>query len=113
MKINIYLDDVRSLPFGYHCQAYTYEECLYFLEKFQGEINTLSLDHDLGDYEPQFHTNNTDKGPTEKTGYDVICWIEEMHQTTGFSLPNRIYTHSANPVGVRRIQQVIERLYPR
>lgn len=100
-EINIWVDDYRQAPFGFSMWAYTYEEAINFLSMCTN-INTLSLDHDLGD-----------TSDSEKTGYNVICWIEERHHVYEYPLPKRILCHSANPVGVRRIQQVIERLYPR
>ena len=54
--------------------------------------DVLWLDHDLGE---------------EKTGYDVMCWLE---QNLGF-LPKKIVCISSNPVGKKRINQVIEKLY--
>lgn len=54
----------------------------------------LCLDHDLGN-------------ATEKTGYDVICFLEE---NTHF-LPKEIFLVTSNPVGRQRMQQVIDKLY--
>ena len=47
-----------------------------------GEVEELSLDHDLGDDE-------------RGTGYDVVLWIEEAVALRGFS-PPKIAIHSAN-----------------
>lgn len=107
---NFYLDDVRGLPFGFHVQAYNFTECIDLLQMFSGKINTLSLDHDLGDYEPEFHSGDLPKH-REKTGYDVMCWIEESVSASEFILPNRILVHSSNPAGRKRMQQVIDKLY--
>lgn len=47
--INVYLDDHRPCPAGF-VLAKNVEECLALLEHY--EIDTLSLDHDLGWNEP-------------------------------------------------------------
>lgn len=90
--INIYLDDVRDCPREF-LLARTYEECIAMLkgeiydipENYTGYyIHTISLDHDLG---------------TEKTGYDVACWIEEQWANGNTDLVQTIYLHTANPTG--------------
>jgi len=58
----------------------------------------LYLDHDLASFE----------GDKEKTGYDVICWLEE---NTEYLPIHGIYCVSSNPVGRSRINQVIDKLY--
>ena len=95
MPVNIYLDDVRSMPFGFDIHVRNYKDCIYWLSR-NDSICTLSLDHDLGE---------------DKTGYDVICWIEEQCYNNKFVLPYEILIHSANPVGRANIQRVIDRLY--
>lgn len=52
----------------------------------------LYLDHDLGDH--------------SKTGYDVMCWLEEHSNR----LPPKVFFVSANPVGVERMKRVLERM---
>lgn len=63
----------------------------------EGGWDLLLLDHDLGDFEDK----------TEKTGYDVMCFLEENEEL----LPGKIQCVSSNPVGRRKIQQVIDKLY--
>lgn len=60
----------------------------------RGDVDELSLDHDLGD----------DK---RGTGYDVLLWIEEeVHRRPAFDVPH-ISIHSANPVGRARMEAAI------
>lgn len=114
-KFNFYLDDIRETPFGFHVRAYTYDECIWLLLKLRGCIGTLSLDHDLGDfaglYDPDRLITYGASFEGEKTGYDVLCWLEEEHLTKGFPLPEKILIHSDNPIGRQRMQQVIRKLY--
>ena len=89
----LWLDDIRNPNENGAIGAVwakTYEEAICFLET--GEVNIASLDHDL--------TCN------EKTGYDVICWIEEHNVW-----PNEVYVHSANPSGKLRMLQAIQKHY--
>lgn len=96
---NVYLDDVRETPEGF-VRVYTAQECIKFLQDHNGEIEVLSLDHDLG--------------YCKDTGYTVCCWMEEEANTNdSFILPNHILVHSANPVGSRRMQVVIDLLMDR
>jgi hypothetical protein len=83
--MKVFLDDVRKPPSGYTL-VQTYEECVKLLET--GKVKELSLDHDLG---------------TEKTGYDVVRWIEEKVAMEDFN-PPLIKIHSANPVGRRNME---------
>lgn len=59
----------------------------------------LYLDHDLSSF--------MQGGAKEKTGYHVMCFLEENKQY----LPKKIICISANPVGRKNIEDVIERLY--
>ena len=117
MKFNIYLDDIRDQPFGFHVHAYTYDECIWWLNKLRGEIGILSLDHDLGDfaglYDPDRLITYGASFEGEKTGYTVMCWIEDQHITNRYPLPEKILIHSSNPTGRQNIQRVINKLYPR
>ena len=96
-KVNVYLDDVRSLPYT----AFEDEEgrkwilvrdinfCKWLLE--QGVVHEMSLDHDLGIGHP--------------SGYDLVCWMEE----TGKWPSGYINVHSANPVGAQKMVVAIGR----
>lgn len=74
-----YLDDERRSPIGW-VRVYWPKEAIALLES--GQVEEISLDHDLGDDE-------------RGTGYDVVLWIEEAVATRGFRAP-RISVHSAN-----------------
>lgn len=76
--------------------AKTCYEAIRLLEMLT--FTEISLDYDLG--------MGGSKG-TVKTGYDVACWIEEIGE---WRPPFIMHCHSANPVGRRRIQQVIDRV---
>ena len=77
--MRVYLDDERVTPDGW-IRVYWPEEAIALLES--GQVEEISLDHDLGDDE-------------HGTGYDVVLWIEEAVALRGFK-PPRMCVHSAN-----------------
>lgn len=77
--MRVYLDDERATPDGW-VRVYWPEEAIALLES--GQVEEISLDHDLGDDE-------------HGTGYDVVLWIEEAVALRGFK-PPRMFVHSAN-----------------
>lgn len=102
--MKIYLDDERPCPPGWiHCRWP--QEVIRLLER--GGVTHVSLDHDLGDAE-----SSVREGRTERTGYDVILWIEEQVALHGF-YPPAITVHSANAgrrgemeAGIRSIERL-------
>jgi len=77
--MRVFLDDERPTPDGW-VRIYWPSEAIALLET--GEVEELSLDHDLGD-------------DARGTGYDVVLWIEEAVALRGFR-PPMICVHSAN-----------------
>ncbi len=93
--VRLYVDDIRNpgpeLGDGWDTDwtvARTSREAIAILE--QGNVVELTLDHDLGGND---------------TGYKVICWIEEHNVWPA----DGVFCHSANPVGWRRIMDVVKR----
>ena len=68
--------------------------------KREGPFDTLFLDHDLGCF---------DEEGDELTGYMIICFLEEHPEY----LPKNIVLVTSNPVGRRKMQIVIDKLYNR
>ena len=77
--MKVYLDDERHTPNGW-VRVFWPDETIELLKT--GNVNELSLDHDLGDDQ-------------RGTGYDVVLWIEEQVALHGF-VPPTIAVHSAN-----------------
>jgi hypothetical protein len=94
--MKVYLDDERTTPDSW-VRTYTPEETIALL--VTGDVTHLSLDHDLalGD------------GPTgrERTGYDVLLWIEEQVALHGFNPPEMV-VHSANSSARDKMNRAIE-----
>lgn len=99
--MKVYLDDTRMPEEGWVLTK-TPAETIKLLET--GQVEELSLDHDLGSDE------------TIGTGYDVLVWIEQRIVTTGFIPPEVIRPHTANPsawvkmeLAIRQIRRLAER----
>ncbi len=97
--LKVYLDDERQTPDGWD-RVYWPEEMIELLKT--GNIEEISLDHDLGDDE-------------HGTGYDVILWIEEQVFVNNF-IPPKMKVHSANSsarekmeLGIRNIEKMIKK----
>lgn len=88
MERHLLIDDIRTIYADKTCR--TYAEGIESLK--EGGWDVLWLDHDLGE---------------EKTGYDIMCFLEENPKY----LPGKIVCVSANPVGRKRIEQVIDKIY--
>ncbi len=94
--MKVWLDDVREAPEGW-IHVRTPEEAIDLLRS--GEVEELSLDHDLGLATPE----------AERTGYDVLLWLEEQVATGIWKNAVPVISiHSANPVGWRRMEQAIQ-----
>jgi hypothetical protein len=88
--IKVYLDDVRPIPDGWVGARWP-EEVIEYLK--QGKVLELSLDHDLGD--------------DERTGYDVLCWMEEEVAFGDFN-PPKITIHTSNPPARHKMEQAVK-----
>lgn len=77
--MKVFLDDERATPPGW-TRVYWPDEAIALIKT--GQVEEISLDHDLGDDE-------------RGTGYDVILWIEEAVVRQGF-VPPKMRVHSAN-----------------
>ena len=92
--MKLWLDDVRDPTVeGDWVIARTADEALEILKN--NDVSIVSLDHDLGDV-------------NEKTGYDVLCEMEQWVHDDPEYIPPMMYVHSANPVGRTRMNQVIQ-----
>ena len=94
-SMKVYLDDERTTPEGW-TRVYWPDEAIQLLKT--GNVEEISLDHDLGDDE-------------RGTGYDVVLWIEEAVITQNFA-PPVMKVHSANSsarqkmeLGIRNIEK--------
>ena len=94
--MKIYVDDLRPVPEGYvGCKSVNETIALIEkIEKEQGVIEVLDLDHDLGDYSCD--------------GGDAIKLLDYLVEHERF-YPIKI--HTANPVGRSNMERVIRRYW--
>jgi hypothetical protein len=94
--MKIFLDDERPTPFGF-TRVNTVEDCIKLLSQKQGEVDELSLDHDLG---------------TEQTGYDVLLFLEDQKfSNPNFILPKFIQIHSANSSARTKMELAVRSIF--
>ncbi|MFD0711668.1 cyclic-phosphate processing receiver domain-containing protein [Paenibacillus sp. GCM10027626] len=83
--MNVYLDDYRPCPAGF-VLASNAEECILLLQ--HEEVDTLSLDYDLGWGQP--------------TGLEVVRYIVESGR-----FPKTIYLHTSSPAGKMQMYRML------
>lgn len=116
----MWLDDVRK-PWEHGHIGWTWvktaDEAIAALRT--GRVTEASLDHDLGlpscracraaCLGPEEYGKVLELGCQhgEKTGYDVVCWLEQHPE---FYPPQGVSVHSMNPAGAARMIQVLNRI---
>jgi len=109
----IYLDDVRTPVDKDWVVVRSYEEFVDKVNEIGLEnIETISLDHDLGisamrEWHNNVYNNYTVdyNNITEKTGYDCAKWL--VGQWMDGKPICQVYTHSANAIGSANIMGYI------
>lgn len=103
----LWLDDERPLPFSKAGPvkwflAKNYNEAVKIIA--ENDIDVAFLDHDLA---IEHYLSNDTSEFREKTGYDVVLWMEKHDK-----FPSQFcYVHSANPVGSLKMCIVLARHY--
>lgn len=90
--MKVYLDDERQAPDGWRRVRWP-EEAIELLQT--GEVEALSLDHDLGDDQ-------------RGTGYDVLLWLEQQVARGKLRPPPTLKVHSANVSARPKMEQAID-----
>lgn len=107
--MKLWLDDLRKPPEGWYWLKTADEaiDCMANCVEMEA-VSVISMDHDLSDLqyiqEGQLSKEQREAIAKEKTGYDVICWMEENN-----CWPARVVIHSMNPEGARRMADVAAR----
>lgn len=113
-KVSIYLDDIRTPNDERWIICRNYDEFVNKVNEIGlDNIETISLDHDLGETAIREYFKNVTNNYIldyanihEKTGYDCAKWLVEKSIETELNLPT-ILTHSANPIGSANIMGYI------
>ena len=98
-EYGLYVDDERPLPAQYKGWevARNYDQAIKMLSA--NKYDVVSLDHDIASW---------NKDDREMTGYDIALWLAERKHNNEY-VPPEVFVHSANPVGVKNIQGVVDR----
>lgn len=97
--MKLYVDDLRPAPAGSNWEvARNFHEAIYMLEK--NEYEMVSLDHDIASF----------YGNKEMTGYDVLMWLVARKLEGGYT-PSTVVVHSANPVGIAKMNDTIKKYW--
>jgi hypothetical protein len=94
--VRVWLDDRRPPPAGW-VRVRTSEEAIDLLRV--GGVEELSLDHD--------HDHDLGVGARERTGYDVLLWLEAEAAAGTARPPAVTRVHSGNVGRVTRMEQAI------
>ncbi len=83
--MKIFLDDVRECPAGWTI-ARNVDTFIHYLDKYKGEVEAISFDHDMGaeDY----------KGGS---GYTAIVELERRVVMEDYPKIPTVYIHTSNP----------------
>lgn len=91
--LKLWLDDERPAPKGWTwCKSGI--EFIRKLYWYEGQIDEVSLDHDLGN---KCHS-----------GYDILCFLEREIAEGHLKHVPKINIHTANPAGRKRMEQAVE-----
>ncbi len=90
--IRLWVDDLRDPPAGWWW-AKTSRAAIDVLVAHRGQVEEMSLDHDLGG---------------DDTTRPVVLFMCENE----WAWPAKVLVHSANPVGVEWLEGMIERYQP-
>lgn len=107
--VKVWLDDIRSAPFGWW-RAKGIRDVMLWLET--GNVTHLSLDHDLGLDPMRFYEYTLSDGSNEDdyeiTAYPLVLWMAEHDIWPS----EYIDIHSDNPVGCENMAAIIARYSP-
>ncbi len=99
-KHKLYLDDTREAPEGWKRCRWPQDIIEMFEFYDPGQIEAISLDHDLGE-----------EGPGARTGKDVLTYImDQVINNPEFILP-KIYIHTANPYEMEAMRKTKYRIH--
>lgn len=95
--MKLWLDDVRKPPDDSWVWCKSYKEFCRALGWASSAFEVISLDHDLGDEKT-------------KTGHDCLIFLEENFHH-GIHMADKVFCHSMNPEGRKKIEAGIRRLH--
>jgi hypothetical protein len=120
---NPYINEENRVPSSKNGKAYNinwvlnYKQFTQWIQMY-GLPDAISFDHDLAEehYTPEYFWNNYEESKKfqdwkyktykEKTGKNCAIWLVEYCKEKNLNIP-KFHIHSANPVGVDYIKEVL------
>lgn len=92
--MKLFIDDLRNPPDNSWTVVRSYADGVELISRMQGFPETISFDHDLG---------------LDETGYDFANWLVSQDLDERIDIPPHFTfnVHSANPVGKRNINELL------
>lgn len=106
--MKLWLDDQRKPPWGFDLWAKDYDEAIALLSAHKGELEHVSLDHDLC-LDDQARDTKDRSRFKERTGYDVALYMVEH----GLWPTTSIHVHTLNGTGGQDMMTLLERHAPK
>lgn len=104
-KQALYVDDLRPLPKSTDEIQWTlarnFHEAICILDRMEDSLDIVSLDHDIASF----------YGNKEMTGWDVLQYMIMQKLQSGLYENVTVFVHSANPVGITKMQADIDRYF--
>lgn len=101
--MKLYVDDIRDAPEGFTLVR-EINEAISFIERYQYDLEVVSLDHDIslevdvaGTYRPF---------PSPETYQAVARYLKAVYKDTPEDIP-KVILHSANPDGRAAIRAIL------
>lgn len=94
--MKVFFDDLRDPPDNTWMVSRSFDHAIRLLSTIVA--THISLDHDMGE--------------GERSGYELLCWIEERVFVDGWPMPE-ITVHSQNPSGRAKMELTIRRMKER
>ena len=94
--MKLWIDDFRNPPDDSWVVVRTVKDAIKFMQEY-GCPEIISFDHDLGEND---------------RGIDIVKWmVEKDIEMEGKFIPDnfKFYVHSANPIGKRNIEEILNR----
>ena len=95
----LFLDDIRTPPDETWTLVNNVPDMILLCS--ENEVTHISLDHDLGDTDP------------DHSGYDFMCWLEEavfLEKYDKYSFPD-VKFHTDNPVGRNNMKRSLDHIH--
>lgn len=103
LGLRLFIDDIREAPEGWTLVT-TVTEAIKFINRYQYEIDAISIDHDIS--YPVTVNGLSRPYPSPETFQAVALYIDSVYSSHMEDAPI-ITIHSANPVGAKQIDEIL------